>query len=111
MKKYFDEVLPNLIPIRVILNSFNFGDNVWIHKDSDAEGFYTCIMYLNPYWDINWGGDTVFVNDKKDSIIEAIYPKPGRFVLFDSRIQHGPRSLSREAHLPRVGITFLCKVG
>lgn len=108
IRTFVDDAVCDLMPNKVLINAYNFGDSSWIHTDSDDEA-YTCIIYLNPFWDINWGGETIFVNDFKDHIYEAVYPKAGRFVLFDGRIWHGARPLSREAPVPRLGVTFQCR--
>lgn len=109
VKVFIDDVKPNLVPFKCIMNAYNFGDSSWIHTDCDQGETITCIVYINPFWDINWGGETFLVNDAKDTILEAVYPKPGRFILFDGRVLHGARPLSREAHIPRVGVTFQCR--
>jgi hypothetical protein len=97
----------NLKPERILLNLFNFGDSSWIHTDNDREGHWTVIVYLNSFWDINWGGDTVLVQDNE--IIKTFNPAPGKFVLFKSNCEHGARPVSREAAYPRLAIAYHCK--
>lgn len=112
LKRHTDTLVPGLIPCKVLINAFSFGDSSWIHRDSDSpdEPVYTCNIYLNPFWDMNWGGETVIINDARDTILHSIYPKAGRIVLFDGRKLHGARPLSREAPMPRVSITFQCQL-
>ena len=43
------------------------------------------IVYMNEYWIPNYGGETIFYDDKLD-IVHAVVPKPGRVVIFDGRI-------------------------
>lgn len=94
----------DLKPDRVIVNAYNHGDSSWLHRDGNC---WTAIAYLNEHWDMNWGGETIFVEDGGD-IIMSVFPTPGRVVLFDGKVLHGPRPVSREAPLPRLGVTFQC---
>ena len=96
----------NLSPRRVIANLFAHGDSSWLHKDCESDTSWTAIVYLNDYWDLNWGGETVLVEGNE--IIKAFAPTPGKFILFKSNIIHGPRPVSREAPYPRFGLTFQC---
>jgi len=96
-----------LRPDKVIVNAYNHGDSSWLHKDSEESKHWTLIVYMNDSWDMNWGGETILVGDGGD-IIHSVFPFPGRALLFDGRILHGPRSVSREAPFPRLGVTFQC---
>lgn len=94
----------HLEPERVIVNAYNHGDSSWLHRDAND---YTAIVYLNTNWDMNWGGETVLVEDGGD-ILMSVFPTPGRVILFDGTILHGPRPVSREAPFPRLGVAFQC---
>lgn len=96
----------NLKVERVIANLFNHGDSSWLHKDCENDSAWTAIVYLNDYWDLNWGGETILVKDNE--ILKAFAPTPGKFILFKSNMVHGPRPVSREAAFPRLGLTFQC---
>lgn len=110
--EYLEEIFKDdglhLVPERVIVNQFNFGDSSWLHKDCDKDNTWTVIVYLNPYWDINWAGDTVIV--KNNEIVKAVCPTPGKIFLFKSNLLHGARPVSREASTPRVGLVYQCGV-
>ena len=95
-----------LYPQRVLANLFAHGDSSWIHKDSEKSSDWTVILYLNDYWDINWGGDTVIVENNE--ILHCCAPTPGKLFLFRSDLLHGARPVSREALFPRFGLTFQC---
>lgn len=97
----------NLRPDRVIANLFAHGDSSWIHRDCDSNTAWTAIVYLNDRWDIDWGGETVIVEDGE--IIKSFAATPGKFILFKSNLLHGPRPVSREAPYPRFGLTFQCE--
>lgn len=96
----------NLIPGRIICNLFAHGDSSWLHKDCESDTAWTAIVYLNDFWDLNWGGETVLVENGE--ILKAFAPTPGKFILFKSNMVHGPRPVSREAPYPRLGLTFQC---
>ena len=96
-----------LTPTNILLNLYNHGDSSHTHIDSTE---WTIIVYMNPTWDINWGGYTVFMNKSVDKIIYAVYPKPGSFVMFKSNILHKPTAVERETPYPRFGLTFQCNV-
>ena len=98
----------NLEPERVLVNAYGHGDSSWLHEDSDLADRWTVIVYLNDIWDTNWGGETL-IFEKGGDIIHTALPTPGRVIMFDSRLTHGPRPVSREAPLPRLGVTFQCK--
>lgn len=98
----------HLVKHRTILNLYSFGDNSWIHPDSAAGNEYTVVGFLNPHWDLNWGGDFALVKDGE--ILQAFAPKPGKFVIFKSSMLHGARPVSREAPVPRFGVAFQCGV-
>lgn len=94
---------------RMILNSYNHGDSSWLHQDGTAEDDWTVVLFLNPHWDIKWGGDFVLVENNE--IIHATAATPGKFILFKGSIEHAARPVSREAPYPRFGMAFQCKGG
>ena len=98
---------PPIRPERVVVNGYNHGDSSWLHKDAISSGHWTAVVYLNESWDMNWGGETILVRDGGD-IIHSAFPFPGRVILFDGRVLHGPRPVSREAPFPRLGVAFQC---
>ncbi len=59
---------------------------------------WTILYYVNPLWEIEWGGQTVFykgtdntgtkLKDEEPDVIKSIYPKPGRFVFFNGAIPY-----------------------
>ncbi|MFQ5995190.1 MAG: 2OG-Fe(II) oxygenase [Acidiferrobacterales bacterium] len=80
---------------RMYVNAYNFGDCPTVHADNDAEGHFTVLYYANPVWDVDWAGETVFYNEARNDIVNAVYPSPGRLVFFDARIPHSARPPSR----------------
>ena len=58
-----------------------------VHTDDRCKN-KTLLYYANKDWEMNWGGETVFYNDKGTDYIEVISYVPGRIVIFDGRIPH-----------------------
>lgn len=63
------------------------------HVDGRNIGDKTLLYYGNGKWDKNWGGETLFCNNKGEIEI-AVEFKPNRIVLFDNHIEHKPAPLS-----------------
>jgi hypothetical protein len=65
------------------------------HTDANIEGGKTFLYYANCEWNKNWGGETLFCNNKGELEI-AVEFKPNRIVVFDNYIEHksAPLSLS-----------------
>jgi len=80
---------------RSYINAFKFSDASLSHIDYSPLNVKskTALLYCNREWNIDWGGETVFLNElsKNSEIIKSIIPKPGRLVIFDSEIPHAAR--------------------
>lgn len=96
----------NLVPERIVLNMYNHGDSSWLHADCEKDNAWTILLFMNEYWDLNWGGDFVLV--KNNEIYKCTAPTPGKFILFKSNILHAARPVSREAEYPRIGLAIQC---
>ena len=88
---FFDTVadkIPNkdLVLTDAYINSESYGDQTFIHKDSNDPD-YTALIYVVKDWDVNYGGETVYY-DEKDEPVLTILPKRGRVVISDSRVGH-----------------------
>jgi hypothetical protein len=48
----------------IFINGQTYGLENAIHTDcpKDEEGWYTVLLYVNPKWHVDWGGETVFYN-------------------------------------------------
>ena len=74
------------------INVLRAHDCPGIHCDAPyfVDDNQTVIVYLNPGWDANWGGETIFFDDDLDAR-KLVQPRPGRVVMFDGRIPHTGR--------------------
>jgi hypothetical protein len=85
-------------PIAENLKEFNI-NNCYSHVSSLASSFYfhvdnnilnsgkTLLYYVNPRWDRDWGGETLFANREGECEICVEY-RPGRIVVFDADMEH-----------------------
>lgn len=83
-----------------------FGTVHELHKDyfNEPQGGITVMYYLNNNWDLQFSGETVFINNQE--IIKSIIPKPGRIVVFDGNIEHCARDVRRDVNDLRMVLTF-----
>ena len=91
---------------RMYVNAYTYGDCPTVHQDDSREGSFTVLYYANYEWNCDWSGETVFYNEAKDEIIRAVYPKPGRIVVFDGRIPHVAREPNRVCPVVRYTIAI-----
>lgn len=86
--------LPGHKLVRCYVNAHTYGIEGYPHTDSRSPGHFTSLIYLNKTWCPEWAGETVFFNHAGD-IVQSVIPRYGRLVIFDGRIPHAARSLSR----------------
>jgi Rps23 Pro-64 3,4-dihydroxylase Tpa1-like proline 4-hydroxylase len=70
---------------KVRVNLSQYGEKNSAHTDSAG---LTLIYYPSPDWKIEWGGHTIFLNERLDDIIFISAYKTGRVLLFDGTIPH-----------------------
>ncbi len=90
-----DAYLQDEVLIRCYLNGYTYGTDGYLHADSERPDEHTAILYMNDYWEPDWAGETVFVDDEGD-IIKSVLPKRNRVLIFPANIQHAGRSVSRK---------------
>ena len=90
---------------RIFLNGHTFGLGDSIHDDG-GPGSYTFLLYVNPVWRPEWGGETMFYNVSVDDVVAAVLPKPGRVIFFDGRLPHAGRAPARGFTGLRVTLAF-----
>lgn len=94
---YLEAKIPNLPPRQDLYSSYinvlRYGNSPGIHVDAPyfVPENKTVLVYLNPVWDAQWGGETIFFDDDLDCR-KAIQPRAGRVVVFDGRIPHTGRT-------------------
>ncbi len=69
---------------RSIHNCFRRLDKPAYHQDP---GEVSYMFYLNSVWKRHWGAHTKF-KSKKYHLSTKVYPKPGRLVIFNSKLWH-----------------------
>jgi SM-20-related protein len=93
-------------PLRAYANAHTYGTEGYTHADSgDRDNDWSTVYFAHRRWDPNWGGELVFF-DQSDEIIQAIYPRPGRLVIFPGEFRHCARGVTRECPDLRVSIVF-----
>ena len=92
----------------IFINGQTYGMENAIHTDCphDEEGWYTVLIYVNPKWHVDWGGETVFYNKARTDPMYAVLPKPGRILFFDARHHHWGRAPTRNTQDLRVTVAF-----
>lgn len=79
----------------------------YMHTDrSKNENGMTFLYYVNTVWNTDWGGETIFGDDRGEAEI-AISFKPNRAIIFDSHIPHKPAPMSLDA--PQYRFTFVAQ--
>lgn len=92
--------------VRCYANGLTYGSDGTVHTDTKLPRSYTTIYYPHERWSPDWGGETVFFNPAKDDVLACVYPRPNRMVLFDGRIPHAARGVSRSCPVLRVTLMF-----
>jgi Rps23 Pro-64 3,4-dihydroxylase Tpa1-like proline 4-hydroxylase len=87
---------------RLYCNNNVYGDMARPHRDSPAgSADVTALLYANPKWRPEWGGETIFYDRHQDAVA-CVAPRPGRVALFRSAIAHRNGVPSRECYEPRL---------
>ena len=86
LKNKFKMNLNNLN--RCLVNAITPSGVYHPHDDSLDNAKWSFIYYANMKWDLEWGADTLFLNNNKEDIVKTVQCKPNRAVIFDARIPH-----------------------
>lgn len=87
-------------------NGLTYGLEAHAHKDSDQDDYVTVITYVCESWNSYWGGETVFFSgdfvdnpaDKvfyEHEIIKTVIPRYNRVVIFQSKMVHCVRPVTK----------------
>ena len=89
-------LLPNApVLIRAYSNGYTYGNEGYVHQDSQIPEDMTAIIFLNKEWNANWAGETAIFDDATGEIIKAVLPKWRRLLIFPSNLHHVGRGVSR----------------
>ena len=77
---------------RIYITESRYGENTLIHADwwddkKNSDLGITAIVFLNPVWKREWGGEVLFFNSAREAL-HCVAPKPGRLLLFPSSALH-----------------------
>jgi len=64
------------------------------------------VYYPHERWSPNWGGETIFYNERENRITGCFYPKPNSVVVFDGRIPHRANGVTRAYAGMRITLMF-----
>jgi len=92
--------------LRIYANGQTHGQPGSTHKDDEDPSCYTFIFYVNPEWNVEWGGETVFLTQTG---MLAVTPEPNAGIFFQSNISHFGRDPSRHYNGLRVTVAFKLK--
>src|SRR5665213_751457 len=97
--KLWESFQPSLMPnspvlIRTYSNGYTYGNDGYIHQDSQAPDDMSAIIYLNKVWNANWAGETALF-DSTGEIIRSVLPKWRRLLIFPANMYHVGRGVSR----------------
>lgn len=90
---------------RMYTNAVHFGDVAFVHRDASDHDNVTVLVYPNPTWRPEFGGETMFY-DEDGEIICCIEPREGRVVLFHGSILHKGSPPGRLYHDSRYTTAF-----
>lgn len=97
---------------RVYANGQTYGLPGNIHSDIDedtyaSELYYTFVYYVNPLWDLNWGGQTIIINE--DGTVDSVLFNPNAAIIFPSILKHFGSEPTRQCKDLRVTVAFKLK--
>lgn len=90
------QLLPNTpVLIRTYSNGYTYGNDGYIHQDSQDPEDMTAILFLNKVWNANWAGETAIFDSNTGEIIRSVLPKWRRLLIFPANMHHVGRGVSR----------------
>ena len=92
---------------RAYCNAAFYGDMLMTHRDCNPreKNVVTALWYICKKWDIEWGGETLFIDQAQETVFAA-NPKPGRLVIFEGSILHVGRPPNKICVEPRYTLAF-----
>lgn len=90
--------------LRCYANTHTFGIEGYPHTDSRRDADETIVIYFSPYWQRNWGGETIVYDG--DTIIHAELPRYNKGLRFHGNQWHQARSVTRICPAQRITLMF-----
>lgn len=90
--------------LRCYTNSHTYGVEGYPHTDSKREEDNTLVVYMNPEWKRDWGGETMIYNGY--NITHAELPKYNRGLVFPGAVTHQARGVTRVCPAQRITLMF-----
>lgn len=75
-----------------------------LHQDDPGDDSYTFLYYANPYWDVQWGGSTVFFKNEQEQATVAY--KPNSAIFFKGNMLHAGLEPTRHFYGLRMTVAF-----
>ena len=94
---------------RVLVNAITSCGVFHPHDDSGQGATWSFLYYANMKWDLEWGGDTLFLKDDRLTIEHITQCRPNRVVIFDATIPHLIRPTTNIAPPYRFSINMTFK--
>ena len=90
--------------LRCYTNSHTYGVEGYPHTDSKRAVDNTIVVYMNPEWRREWGGETTVYDG--DTIVHAELPKYNKGLIFPGAAVHQARSVTRVCPAQRITLMF-----
>lgn len=108
LQKINDVSCKNFVLVRVDANGQSYGQCGTFHRDDERENLYTLVYFVNPIWDINWGGNIVCFDVNTKEIYNEPF-EPNKAVLFPSNTLHYGSEPTRMCFGLRVTVAWVLK--
>ena len=90
--------------LRCYTNSHTYGVEGYPHTDSKRGEDNTLVVYMNPEWQRDWGGETMVYDGY--NIVHAELPRYNRGLVFPGAKTHQARSVTRICPAQRITLMF-----
>lgn len=90
--------------LRCYINAHTYGVEGYPHTDSFREYDQTLVVYLNPEWSRDWGGETLVYTDQ--AIAHAELPRFNHGLIFAGNQTHCARGVTRACPEARLTLMF-----
>ena len=104
LKHFTDDIL-----VRCYSNAITKGIDQRLHTDDKDPDSKTCIVYLNDYWNADWGGETIIWDREKRQITNSYLPKPRSILIIPGNCWHGVRPVSNYCDELRMTLMYKTK--